>query len=178
MKAILIGILIVIGVLPIHAIAATCTYRVLVDIPEDYRSDDPYRNHGAFRRGATDLAQYYLHGSFGAEGGDIVPRYIRIHGKVVEASRLTDCVILKSGELSPIDPHSRAISSVEDRIYKRIQGDAVHYPNIANAQAGNIAYSYARNPDGPCARLVDHAFAGDRRAIITLNSVPAYCAQP
>ena len=177
MKALLIGILAATALLPLSATAATCTVRVLVDIPADNSSGDPYRDHGAFHKGATDEAQYYQHGSFGAEGGDIVPRYIRIHGKVVEAARLTDCVILKNGELSPIDPHSRAMDLVETRIYRRIQGDADHFPNIVNAQSGTIAYIYAHQPDGPCARLVDRALAGDRHAIVDLNSIPTYCAQ-
>jgi hypothetical protein len=178
MKLSLIEALALIALLPSSAAAATCTVRVLVDIPADNSSGNPYRDHEAFRRGATDEAQYYEHGSFGAEGGDIVPRYIRIRGKVVEAARLSDCVILKNGQLSPIDPHTRAIDLVEDRIYKRIQGDADKFPDVGNAQSGTIAYIYARQPDGPCARLVDQALAGDRRAVATLNSIPAYCSQP
>jgi hypothetical protein len=147
-------------------------------MPADATTGDPYRDHRAFRKGDTDEAQYYAHGAFGAEGGDVVPRYVRVHGKVVEAARLTDCTILNNGELSPIDPHRRALGLVETLIYKRIQSDAVDFPNIENAQAGTIAFIYAREPDGLCARLVDRALAGDRRSIATLNLLPAYCARP
>src|SRR5665213_3607100 len=78
MKPLLLKLLAAIALLPAHAIGATCTVRVLVDIPADNSSGDPYRDHGAFRKGQTDDAQYYEHGSFGAEGGDTVPVRLQI----------------------------------------------------------------------------------------------------
>ena len=161
--------------LPASANAAFCKLRILADIPAGDQ-------HGAIRKGDSDQeASYFTRepgyplGVFGEEGGSLVPRYIRIHGKVVEAARPANCTILKNGELSFIDPHDRNIDQVESKIENRLGSDVKDFPDLARYEQGNIAYMYAHKPDGKCARLVDYALTGNRNAIRILNSYPPYC---
>jgi len=172
------------------AAADICNAVALTDVP-DWGDGDPRDASGSvLKKGQIDeaVSQYRINKTtreaiFCSHGGDCYPRYVTVNGHKVEALRLTNCKIgAREPDIAGVMDEDEFYDVDVDR--SRNSPSALREDDIDNALlnlgmcsacAGNAADIYIKSPQSRCGSAVARALAGDKGAIVALQSDPSYC---